>query len=467
MKSPISSRYAMLLLMLSLLAEAQAGHSESRGRRTWDLHFKERASGGTLVLALNLNRTVKWVTVPTSEGETPESVAERLADTINGYVSQDTEHSNYDRNTLWVGGYQVSTSNGSLVLPQGIDDYILAGTETGLGILQPPTSLSCSPEGSKVVLRWINPPTPYDFVFVKVYWKDFDNMFDDRLPGSAESFTIDTGKIPLDLQNMDFRVIGVRDNIPSNAASIHVSGSAQVELYGIPFTDNVAPNWKAWTTGQSDRSLLECVDKYPLARGYIAATTLQTKPFYQVMKGLGGSENHGIYRKFLGLVPGHTYRLGACVSTLDMDSATSPWSFSICAAPNTSSGLNLTPQQMAGAAALTNGTQGPKAGCIASFAPARTTRGQFNFVFTGDQNEEGEEVAHITLPPGTDSITVWLRFSCSEPQGKVAFSGVMLEDITANPNVVPPEKIREAAYKAEERLMRGIAEQLERKSPPK
>src|SRR4030042_1227395 len=256
--------YVILALATIFLARPQPGYSERRGMATWRLRFKDRASGGTLMLALNRNRTVKWVTVSTSEGESPESVAERLADTINGYVSRDTERSSYDRNTLWVGGYEVSTSDGALVLPRGLTDYVLAGTETGLGIPQPPTSLSSSSDGNKVVLRWINPSTPYDFVFVKAYWRDFDNMFDERLPGSAESFVIDTGKIPLDSQNMDFRVIGVRDNIPSNAASIHVSGSAQAELDGIPFTSNVAPNWKAWTTdGKPDTSAFECVDKYP------------------------------------------------------------------------------------------------------------------------------------------------------------------------------------------------------------
>jgi hypothetical protein len=410
---------------------------------------------------------VEYVPILTSKGEGPESVVERMANAINAYVSRDNEHASYDRNTLWAGGYQVSISDGGLVLPQGLEDYILAGTETGLGIARPPTSLSCSPEGNKVVLRWINPQTPYDFIFVKAYWKDFDNVFDDRLPGAAESVTIDGGKIPIDTQDMDFRVIGVRDNIPSNAASIHVTGSAQAELFGIPFTDDVAPNWKAWTTGQPDKSALECVDKYPWTRGYIAARTLQTKPFYQAIKGLGGSENHGIYRKFLGLIPSHTYRLAACVSTLDMDSLTTPWSFSVCAIASASSGPDLTPQQMAGAAALPNASHGPKAGCVASFAPGHTTKGAFNLVLTGERNEQGEEAAHITLPPGSDTITVWLRFSCGDPQGKVAFSGVMLEDITANPNVVPPDKIREAAYKAEERLLRGIGEQLGRQSPLK
>jgi hypothetical protein len=454
------------IIMAGFFTQCEKTLSQSRVQK-WDLSFKGSASGGTLVLATTRNRSVEFVSIATSRGESADSVVSHLADAINGFISVDTSHARYDKNKLWQGDFRALGSGGTLTLPGSIQGYILGGTEVGLGIPEPPTSLTCSQQGSKIVLRWINPLRPYDFIVAKVYWTDFDNVSTNRLPASAESFTVDTGRIPLDIQDADFRVVGVRDNIPSNAASIHVSGFAQSELYGIPFTDNIAPNWKAWTGGQPDKLVLECLDKYPQARGFIPATTLQTKPFYQVIKAPGSNASHGIYRQFLGLPAGHTYRLTACVSTLEMDSVTSPWSFSVCAAAGTSSSSNLTAQQMAGAAPLPNGTQGPKAGCVASFASGRTTKGQFSFVLTGDRDEQGEEVAHIALPPGTDSITVWLRFSCSDPQGKVAFSGVMLEDITANPNVVPAEKIREAAYKAEERLMRGIADQLERKSPPK
>jgi len=456
-----------VVVLAGFFAEPNRTFSQSRFQR-WELSLKGVASGGTLVLVNNTNRSVEFVSIPTSPGESPDSVVSRLADAINGFIQRDSSVVHYDKNELWQGSFQAVASGEKLRLPGSLHDYVLAGTEAGLGIAEPPTSLSCSQEGSKIVLRWINPPGRYDFIIAKAYWKDFDNTFDSRLPGSAESFTIDTRKIPLDTQDADFRVIGVRDNIPSNAASIHVSGSTQGELYGIPFTSNVAPNWKAWTTGgKPDKSAFECVDKYPQARGYINAKTLLTKPFYQTIKGPSSGGSHGIYRKFLGLTGGHTYRLTTCVSTLDMDSVTTPWSFSICAAAGASSGPNLTPEQLAGAAALPNGSRGPKAGCLASFAPGHTTKGQFHLMFTGERNEQGEEVAHITLPPGTDTITVWLRFSCGDPRGKVAFSGVMLEDITANPSVVPPDKLREAAYKAEERLMRGIAEQLERKPPPK
>jgi hypothetical protein len=236
-------------------------------------------------------------------------------------------------------------------------------------------------------------------------------------------------------------------------------------LYGIPFTDNVAPNWKAWTSAEKvEKSSFECTEKYPDMRNSVDVETLLTTPFYQALGATAGGVTHGIYRKFLGLTPGHTYRLAACVSTLDMDSVTSPWSFSICATPNRSGDPDLTPEQMSGGDALPNG---PTPAYVASFSPGRTTKGQFSFLFTGERNEKGEEVGHITLPPATDSITVWLRFSCSEAQGKVAFSGVMLEDVTANPNVMSSDEVRRRAYQAEERLMRGIAEQLKRASRPK
>jgi hypothetical protein len=450
-----------LLVITMLLMSGQTARGQSRAR-TWDLCFRGTASGGELILMRTFNRSVEYVAIPTSPRESAKSVVARLADAINGYVQADTTSVSSDKHRLWEGDFLTSASGEALTLPGRYREYALAGTESGLGIPRPPTSLSCSLKGSSAVLYWINPPLPYDSISVQMASMKDRFMSYQRLPGSAETFTADMSSLGLDTPDIDVRVIGFRNGLPSSPGALHIGSFSQEELYGIPFTDNVAPNWKAWTNSdKADRSFLGCTERYPLVNRCLDVETLLTVPFYQTIKAAGNAGSHGIYRKFLGLTGGHTYRLTACVNTLDMDSAASPWSFAICATPNRPGGADLTAEQMAGSAALPNGARGPKAGIVASFVPGHTTKGQFHLAFSGEKDEGGNTVAHVTLPADANSITVWLRFSCSSSQGKVAFSGVMLEDITANPTVTPPDEVRKRAYKAEERLLRGIAGQLE------
>ncbi|GAI80678.1 unnamed protein product [marine sediment metagenome] len=50
----------------------------------------------------------------------------------------------------------------------------------------------------------------------------------------------------------------------------------------------------------------------------------------------------GVKRKFLGLTPGHTYRVSARLNTLEMDSGQGDWSVSLHAAYNPPGGADLT-----------------------------------------------------------------------------------------------------------------------------
>lgn len=452
-----------LQIMLVVAIIVAVGYQKVYGRGgripTWDLVLKGTASGGSLVLAKNRNRTVKYVSIQTFQGESAESVAQRLADNINWHTSMETEVVKYDQNLLWVGGYQVSASGATLRLPLGPGAYILAGTETGLGIPNPPLSLSCSYDEVKdqVVLRWINPLGGYDFVFVRCYWTDFDNIYTDRLLGTATSFTIDRKRIPVNVGDMDFRVFGFRDNIPSNAAPIHVDGYSQEEIYGIPFADGVAPNWAVWSTAaETDRAAFEQGEKYPNMKGYNPARALLTKPFFQVIKVPSQGVVHGVYRKFLGLTPDHTYRITACLSTLDMDSVKGNWSLSLCATHNRLDGKDLTVQQLAGLAALPDRSSGTEAGRIAFYSQGSTTKRNFEIVFSGAKAAGGSQSSHITLPPGVDTITVWVRFNCSDPKGKVGFSGVKLEDISAIKKPKSPAEILDEENAWEVKLLKWI-----------
>jgi hypothetical protein len=68
--------------------------------------------------------------------------------------------------------------------------------------------------------------------------------------------------------------------------------------------------------------------------------------------------------------------------------------------------------------------------------------------------KDGSISSHIILPADMNEITIWVRFSCSDPSGKVGFSGVKLEDITAIDKVPTPEKIIEIERQAELNLSR-------------
>lgn len=334
---------------------------------------------------------------------------------------------------FWGGGGRVKASRGAIRLPGG--GYIFAGTERGLGIPEPPLSLSCSydSERDEVALRWVNPAGGYDSILVLLNWSNYDHRGGDSIGGAATSFVIDRKKRPVDVKDLDVWVIGYRDNIPSNAAAIHLSGNSQEELYGIPFSNNVAPNWRAWVIGGEPDTVefgqgvrrkflhLEGKRYNPIRRA-------ATKPFYQVIKTNSANVRGGVFRKFLGLKPGHTYRISGRLNTFEMDSAKRDWALSLHAAHNSLGGAELRVEQLSGLAALPDGSKGAAAGRIASYEPKLTTNGTWQELSTG-KAWRGSKVADIKLPAGVDSITVWVRHSGADSTG-VGIDWVKLEDVS-------------------------------------
>jgi hypothetical protein len=418
---------------------------------THSITLKGNASGGVLKLVELLNRNARYVLISTTVGEPAESVANRLASVLNesnpfgwwGNIGRASE------------GNRVIVNGDSLErLPGSLGMYVLAGTEKGLDIPSPPLSLSCSYDADKdqIVLHWINSPEGYDDIFVIMG----NPPLPYKVPTEALTKYVIDNKGG-DIGGRNFCVVGFSGGVPSNAAAIYLSGNAQEELFGIPFTNNVAPNWTAWSTAKKiDKVYFEQGDKYPNLRLYNPVKGLLSKPYYQVINPPPKGVVHGVYRRFLGLNPGHTYRLIACLSTLEMDSIKGDWSFSLHAVPNGPDGKDLTGQQMAGLAPLPGGRSGPQAGRIAVHGPGNTTKGAFDLVFSGDKNAGDPQSSHITLPAGVDTITVWVRFRCSDPKGKVGFSGVRLEDITAIENPKSPAEVRDEETAEEIRLLKWM-----------
>jgi len=408
---------ALCMTCISVYGQDDPNHDDCNGctseMATKAIQFKGAASGGELILANTLNRNAKYVSIDTNPGESGESVASRLAAAIVEAWSK--------KNMRFA-----VRSNGDLLEGLPLDHFLLAGTEQGFGIPRPPLSLTCvyDKENDQVILRWENPPNGYHHIAIILNWSNYDHRGGFGLPGTATSFVIDLKTHPVNVKDLDVWLIGYRNHIPSNAAAIHLSGNSQEELFGIPFTDGVAPNWTGWSAAAAtertrSHQLLRANYVHVKGNRFNPIRKASTKPFYQVVKPTSGSRKAGVSRKFLGLTPGHTYRISARLNTLEMDDCKSDWSFSLHAAHNGQGGSDLTVDQLSGGlAALPDGNTGPTAGQMASYGPGVTTNGKWI-----------KRSMDITLPAGVDTITVWVRHSGSDSTG-VGIDWIKLEDLS-------------------------------------
>jgi hypothetical protein len=415
---------AMLFLKMLLMECAiVVGADEVAYVRQFALTLKGSANGGTLVLGNTLNRNASFVAIQTEEGEPAELVTEHLALAVVSSNSLFDWPHNLDR------GERVSRIlvDNSIKLPGYPGMYFLAGTETSLGIPEPPLFLSATydRDADTLVFTWVNYDQDYDALILRLRWKNYDSGHRQQLPGSLTSWTIDRGKVPVDLDDVDCWLVAIRDGIPSSPAAIRVSsqGAAQDELFGIPFTRGVAPNWKSWSTGCTDdmRGIVSS-ERPGLAptpgKRYNPAKEPSKKPFVQLLKTPAGGGTVGVHRRFLGLRPGHTYRLTTRMNTLAMDPNDTTWSYSLHMTPHGPRDEVLNAQHFAGTRALPNQQIGPAAGRVAEYRRSTT------------QKEYIKQSGELTLPTGADSITVWLRYSSTKETTGVSLDWIKLEDLT-------------------------------------
>jgi len=399
--------------------------------------FFGEASGGVLTLTKTVTTFARhYVSIETSAGESAESVAKRLA---SSFVDVDSDPFGIMDPSIYRSreGPPVYAEGPKLRGLPGMyrsGCYLIAGTEKGLGIPKSPLSLSGAYDirKNKIFLRWVNPTENYDSIGI-VFNGD---AFYGGLPGTSTSYIFDKISQRLAVWSkseklISIGVVGYRGDVPSNVAAIHISEKTQEEITSVPFTNGVMPNWSSWSTScdpsavafeqGTDVSKLENAKHFP-------APQAKNKPFYQIIKTFTPKVQAGIWRKFLGLTPGHTYRISVRLSTLAMDSTKSDWSFSFHAVHNGRSGANLTVEQLAGQKALPDGSSGPQAGQIALYQPSVTTEGKF-LQRTTDDSGPGQEITNITLPKGVDTITIWFRHTGANSTG-VSFDWVKLEDVT-------------------------------------
>lgn len=414
-----------VMVVMSLCGGMVASSSHVATMETHCISLQGTATGGELILANTSGRNSRFVAITTSPSESAQSVARRLAEVIN---STDPFHW-----SLSPGQIQVTATGSKLEgFPGPKGHYFLTGTEKGLGIPEPPLSVSCSYDSGKdqILLQWENPASEYDSIFILLYWSNYDHWREIWIPGTSASFILDLKKRPVNVNDLDIRLIGFCDNIPSNAAAIHLSGSSQDERFGIPFTGVVAPNWTTFMMGGKTNTVqFEQGVRQMLVHTKGQSNSINhpaTKPFFQVIKITSPTAVAGIKRKFLGLTPGHTYRVSAYLSSLEMDSAQGEWSLSLHAAYNSARGVDLTIEQLSGLAALPDGSKGAAAGRIALYGPGLTTNRTWAERSTGKE-WRGLIAPDITLPPGVDTITVWVMCYGT---GTFGTDWVKLEDLS-------------------------------------
>lgn len=425
---------ALVFLTTLLLLPVSLGFSQDKPiLATTKITLKGNAEGGVLTLVEIPQRNCRYVSISTEPGEVSESVATRLADIIN------------NSNPFgWSGGnFEVIAKDSSFTLLGQPGTYAFAGTEKGLGIPEPPTSLSgkYDMDNDQVILNWQNPASGFDKIFICKYglpWPTYS-----MIAGSEEQYVY--GLRGRKVGPIYFCIIGIRDGVPSSPGAIYLSGNSQEELFGIPFNDGIAPNWTAYVmAGDKNAVRFEqgVKERFVSARGegYNSITHPATKPFYQVIKTESPNVVAGVWRKFLGLTPGHTYRISARLSTLEMDQAQGDWSFSMHAVYNLPGEVDLTFEQLSGLAALPDGSKGAAAGRIALYEPGLTTNRTWQERSTG-KKWRGLGAADITLPPGADTITVWVRHSASDSTG-VGIDWVKLEDLS----MISDKSMKQARY---------------------
>lgn len=370
------------------------------------------AEGGVVSLMEVVPIYAGFVSVVTTQGESAETVLNRLADELCR-----SDLFNWGR-PLQPRPQFLKVTGNTLTLPSVGFPYGLSGTDKGFAIPKPVLSVSGRYDAEKrqVSLFWINPPETYDAIVVcgKI------------LPPNTTSCVFACE--PSNREYIFFGLVrGKRADTFSPPASIVIGTNSQEELDTFPFYMGIAPNWSSWSDS-TNSDAVKCEQGIKPDVDMRVRGDPWDKPLYQLIKTTQAGVQGGVWRRFLGLKPGHTYKIEVRVNTLQMDACTNAWSFSVHAAYDDPSGKALTAAQMAGTAALPDGSIGPAAGRIALYGPGTTTRGEWKKRST-DKPGPGLKIKNITLPENVTSITVWLRHSGAGSTG-VGMDWIRVEDVT-------------------------------------
>jgi hypothetical protein len=418
------------------------------------MRFQGSASGGTLFLVAP-EENFQIVSVQTAPGESAASVSRKIAEAIaDESYSKPAWSYRPERQAFEVAGRR---------------GCAVGGSETGLGIPPPPFSASAryDPERKSIEFCWERPPEGYDAVRAHHWTPPYiagaqwdccrGTPWPDRQvwrgqPGEKGGI-VDTYNDVVgwkggskDLDAYQYHAT------PSAPGLMHVTFRAQDELFSLPFYRGIAPNWEPWIEGGAKEdgewseglreSAARRSEKQYGSRYFLRIKEPREKSCFQLVRTRRPGVAAGIWRKFLGLTPGHKYRVSVILSTLEMDKAEGDWSLSFHAAASAEMDSTLSAEQMAGEAALPDGTKGPEAGRVVAYGPAQTTKGEWSRSSTDPQDKSaGRVISDLTLPAGADTITVWLRHQAEHSPG-VGYLYIKLEDLSMQlpPTGTPPAR---------------------------
>jgi hypothetical protein len=379
------------------------GHGQDSKPATSSITLKGVSSGGILTLMKAPSLNYPFVAVTNEVGDSAAMVTEKLAHQLRERGDDLKVLRTNDFLKLILGGGPVGTS--------GLyGTWILGGTDRGFNIPPPPTAASASFDTAtdSVTIRWINPPEGYDSIVV-VYYGDALAI----LPGDATQCVhrrrpaMDAGFSSTDIPIF---VLGYKDGVPSNGVGVRVRNHNQQEsLMNVPFTTGTAPGFETWAHDTTTNHIQFTQGNLPRMHSGTDTRKFNGKGFYQIIKG-EGSVQGGVARRFVGLTPGHTYRVSARLNVLE--AVGDNWIFSFHASANAPGKSNLSDAQLAGYDELPKGLKGKTAAQIARFDSASTTKGQW---VTSASNEARDDntAGDISLPVGSDSISVWFRLEAS------------------------------------------------------
>jgi hypothetical protein len=409
----VTFEYVLFRVLAFLMLAACSFEAYGGTMSTTVITLKGTAKGGVVSLMEILPIQAGFVSVVTTQGESAEVVLSRLADEVCR-----SDIFNWGR-PLQPRPAFLKASGNTLTLPLTGLPYGFTGTDKGFAIPKPVLSVSGSydPEKHQVRMLWINPAETYDVIRVGAL---------PPFPGSTTNCVFECqpgrkGWVTVGI------VMGKRGDNFSPPASIVVTTNGQEEMDTFPFYMGIAPNWSSWSESPN-AGAVKCEQGIKPDVDMRVRGDPWDKPLYQVIRTTQSGVSGGVWRRFLGLKPGHTYKVQVRLNTLQMDACTNAWSFSFHAACDNPDGRGLTVAQMAGTAPLPDGSRGPAAATVALYGPGVTTKGKWVKRST-DKPLPGSEIKNITLPAGVASITVWLRLSGANSTG-AGMDWIRVEDVT-------------------------------------
>lgn len=408
----LTSSHALVCVLALLMDAAYPFEAHASTLPTTDVTLTGTAKGGVVSLMDLSPIYAGFASVVTTQGESTEAVLNRLADEISR-----SDAFNWHRRPEILRRLITLTGN-TLTLPDSGLRLCFTGTDKGFSIPKPVISVSGSYDTQKhqVSLSWINPPETYDAIQVGSL------TFPPHTTNCVYACDPANGK-----WLASGIVTGKRGESLSPPASVVITTNSQEELDTFPFYMGLAPNWSTWADS-TDTEFVLCEQGIKSDVDIHVRGDPWDKPLFQIVKTTKAGVQGGVWRRFLGLKPGHSYKIEVRLNTLDMDACTNEWAFSFHAAHDNQDGSGLTIRQMAGLDALPDGSQGLEAGRIAFYHPGETTKGKWVKRST-DKAGPGANIGNITLPDNVTSITVWLRHRGGNSTG-VGMDWIRIEDLT-------------------------------------